>query len=249
MLIIDGYNLLHASGLLGRGRGPGFLERSRQALLNFLVESLDEKSLSRCTVVFDASEKTAPRGRPRITAHRGITVQYASGMPSADELIEELILKHSSPRKLTVVSSDHRLHRAAKRRKATPVDSDVWFRQVIRDRANRHRAADGGSAKPSEPASEFEVNWWLKKFGFAPPQSVPDPEPNPPTPAAPVTKPDSPKPEKPTTKLPAAPKMPPPKSARKRPPKKPPTVTDRNPYADAANPFPPGYGDDLLDEE
>ena len=29
-LVIDGYNLLHASGILGRGIGPGSLERSRR---------------------------------------------------------------------------------------------------------------------------------------------------------------------------------------------------------------------------
>ena len=46
-LIIDGYNLLHASGILGRGIGPGGLERSRSALLNFLAESLDERQLDR----------------------------------------------------------------------------------------------------------------------------------------------------------------------------------------------------------
>ena len=33
-LLIDGYNLLHATGILGRGRGHGWLARSREALLN-----------------------------------------------------------------------------------------------------------------------------------------------------------------------------------------------------------------------
>jgi predicted RNA-binding protein with PIN domain len=164
-LIIDGYNLLYASGILGRGRGPGYLERSRQALLNFLAESLDEKSLHRCQVVFDASIENAPRGLPRRLTHRGITVHFAAGMPSADELIEQLILDDSAPRQLTVVSSDHRLHRAAKRRKATPVDSDVWFHQTLRDRAAR-RDAESLPTKPDAPSSQFEVNFWLHEFGF-----------------------------------------------------------------------------------
>lgn len=164
-LLIDGYNLLHASGILGRGRGPGFLERSRQALLNFLAESLDERSLSRCTVVFDASD-SAPRGLPRTTTHRGITVKYASGMPSADELIEELIQADTSPRKLTVVSSDHRLHRAAKRRKATPIDSDIWFRDAVRQRVARQQAADSSQTKPAPPSSELEIRFWMRTFGY-----------------------------------------------------------------------------------
>jgi hypothetical protein len=31
---------------------------------------------------------------------------------------------------LTVVSSDHRLHRAARRRKATPIDSEKWVAEL-----------------------------------------------------------------------------------------------------------------------
>ena len=62
-LIIDGYNLLHASGILGRGIGPGSLERSHGALLNFLAESLDASQLERTIVVFDARQ--APPGLRR----------------------------------------------------------------------------------------------------------------------------------------------------------------------------------------
>ncbi len=37
-LLIDGYNLLNATGIVGRG-GPSSLGRSRLALLNFLAGS------------------------------------------------------------------------------------------------------------------------------------------------------------------------------------------------------------------
>ena len=197
-LLIDGYNLLYASGILGRGRGPGFLERSRQALLNFLAESLDEQELSRCVVVFDASD-SAPKGLPRTVNHRGLTVMYAAGMPSADELIEHLIQRDSAPRKLTVVSSDHRLHRAAKRRKAKPIDSDVWHREVLRKRRERGELAVNPTDKPPPPSTPGAVNFWLKEFGVETDAKVPD----------------------------AA-----------KPPRKPP-----------ANPFPPGYADDVFEEE
>ena len=61
-LLIDGYNLLHASGILGGGLGPGGLERSRLALLNFVAEAVDAKELAHTTVVFDAAG--APPGLP-----------------------------------------------------------------------------------------------------------------------------------------------------------------------------------------
>src|SRR5262249_25842003 len=134
-LVIDGYNLLHASGILGRGIGPGSLERSRNALLNFLVESLSERELAATTVVFDARE--APPGLPRVMQHRGITVRYADRGSDADQVVEELILADTSPRKLIVVSSDHRLHRAARKRRAKAIDSDIWYAEVLRQRIER----------------------------------------------------------------------------------------------------------------
>jgi len=154
-LLIDGYNLLNAVGIVGRGVGRSSLERSRRALLNFLAESLDAAEAARTTVVFDASE--APRGLPRVVEHGGLTVRFAAGYADADSLIEELIRADTAPRRLTVVSSDHRLQRAARRRKARAVDSDVWFGEVARRRRDRAQPTETGPAKPHVPLSEAEV--------------------------------------------------------------------------------------------
>ncbi len=161
-LLIDGYNLLHASGILGRGVGPGGLERSRAALLNFLVESLDPADVQHTIVVFDAGSNS--RGLPRSYEHRGLTVKFSIGHADADELIEQLIRLDSNPRRLTVVSSDHRLQRAAKRRKAHAIDSDKWFAVVLRGRIDRGRL-DPPTAKPPGPLDENQVHFWLRQFG------------------------------------------------------------------------------------
>ncbi len=158
-LLIDGYNLLHASGILPRGRGPGGLERARLALLNFLVESLEPAELARAAIVFDAPETA--RGRPTEQVHRGLKVYFARGPEGADQRIEELIRLDSAPRRLVVVSSDHRLHRAARRRRATPVDSDVWQRQLVARRFARPDPA-GAPAKPVSASDD--VAYWLAQF-------------------------------------------------------------------------------------
>src|SRR4029079_6451653 len=88
-LLIDCYNLIHAAGIFGSGIGPGGLERSRLALLNFIAESLDPAEVPQTTVVFDAAQ--APPGLPRTLEHRGLIVRFAAKQASADELIEELI--------------------------------------------------------------------------------------------------------------------------------------------------------------
>jgi uncharacterized protein len=164
-LLIDGYNLLNSTGIMSRGRGPGNLERARQALLNTLVESLPEEEIARTTVVFDASEP--PWGVARETSHRGIKVQFAAKDEDADSVIEQLILADSAPKRLTVVSSDHRIQRAAKRRRATAVDSDRWFGELLRERAARsHASSTAGESKPAGPLSSGEVEHWLREFGI-----------------------------------------------------------------------------------
>lgn len=164
-LIIDGYNLIHAANILGRGVGPGGLERARIALLEFLVASYDQQQRRAIVVVFDAEH--APPGLPRTVDYHGITVRFSAGYRDADELIEELIQKHSAPRKLTVVSSDHRIHRAAKRRRATPVDSDVWYAEAVRRRIERRAQQDAESQEqiaPGSLVSPGEIARWSREL-------------------------------------------------------------------------------------
>jgi len=162
-LLIDGYNLLNASGVFAKGRGAHKLERARQALLMFLSESLNDDELRTTTIVFDA--KDAPPGLPRSETFRGIKVLFASRHAEADDLIEELIREETSPRRLTVVSSDHRLQRAARRRKATAIDSDRWYTDLVRQAHQREQDTSADLAKPTLPLQEEDVEAWLNKFG------------------------------------------------------------------------------------
>ena len=89
-LLIDGYNLLHASGILGAGKGRGSLARSREALLNVLAESLPAEELPRTTVVFDAHDP--PWGLSRKLNHQGMTICFASRPTSMPPLVVVMIL-------------------------------------------------------------------------------------------------------------------------------------------------------------
>lgn len=160
-ILIDGYNLMHAAGILGRGVGPGGLERSRLALLNFVAESVPADELAMTTIVFDARQ--APAGLPRRLVHRGMAVFFAAAYESADEQIEELIQADSAPRRLVVVSSDHRVQRAARRRRAKAIDSDRWYTDMIRQRSAAHAPAQSAPLKPAEPR-DSEVEYWLRQF-------------------------------------------------------------------------------------
>jgi hypothetical protein len=171
-LLIDGYNLLNAigitgadegaAGIAGRASRTSSLHRSRAALLNFLVETLDVEEISHAIVVFDAAG--APPGLPRELTHRGLKVRFAPRTSDADSLLEDLIRQDTSPRRLTVVSSDHRVQRAAKRRRARAVDSDVWYAEILRHRqTSAPRSAP--PAGPKFPLDQEEVDLWLSQFG------------------------------------------------------------------------------------
>ncbi len=54
-LLIDGYNLLHVSGVFGSGTALTELHRSREALLAYLAASLEPAQRSHVTIVFDAA--------------------------------------------------------------------------------------------------------------------------------------------------------------------------------------------------
>ncbi len=134
-VIIDGYNLIFQCGLQGRTAGLLALEKARNRLISELSTRLDEPTRQQTTIVFDANDRpvTEVPDEQRIN---GLQIVYAVHHDDADSLIEELIRRHSTPKKLTVVSSDHRLHKAAKRRKATAIDSEVWF-ESLDHRSNR----------------------------------------------------------------------------------------------------------------
>ena len=55
-LLIDGYNVLFQSQLVGRGRGPQGLHAARNRLLKLLASRLTPTELSPTQVVFDAPQ-------------------------------------------------------------------------------------------------------------------------------------------------------------------------------------------------
>jgi predicted RNA-binding protein with PIN domain len=129
VLLIDGYNVIGPVAPPGRGATTDWLQVERLRLLDRLVEHLSEPIRSRTLVVFDA--KAPPRDRPSRFNQQGIEVWFAVDYPEADDLLEEIIVQHPVPKNLTVVSSDHRIQTAARRRRAGCFDADQWMDQLL----------------------------------------------------------------------------------------------------------------------
>jgi predicted RNA-binding protein with PIN domain len=164
-LVIDGYNLLHAAGLARVRYAHGDLERARHRLLGMICEKLSPAEQLRCTVVFDAREAASHIAREQ--KHHDVRVLFSPPEFEADDLIEQLIAQHPAPKQLVLVSGDHRLHKAARRRGARPVDSDAfWERLQKRPDARTSLVPDPAPSPVAKPAATSAATAaWLREFG------------------------------------------------------------------------------------
>lgn len=171
-LLIDGYNLMHAAGLARRDYGPGELEKCRHRFVRYVVRHLTPGERPRTTIVFDAAD--APPGVARHHVIQELEVLFAPRGEDADSLIEELIARHSAPRLVRLVSSDRRLQKAARRRKADFVRSETFIAELERrgpvtDRPARPAPSDPDlQAKFTGRVPAGTTEQWLEVFGEIP---------------------------------------------------------------------------------
>lgn len=153
-----------------RRSGPGELARSREWLLKLLFDHLEPCSLEAITIVFDA--KDGPRHLSPEYHVRGVRVLFARDHDEADDLIENLIRQHASPKKLTVVTSDLRLREAARRRRCRVVPSDDWLDFIVEQQPAAASSRETSRAtRPDSrdvPIGDGEVEEWLRFFGSEP---------------------------------------------------------------------------------
>jgi uncharacterized protein len=157
--LIDGYNLIHALGLVHRHIVPHELESARQRLLEFLHERL-EPTTAEITVVFDAKRK--PRHVPSEYFDGAIRIVFAGRNQEADDVIETLVAEHPQPARLVVVSEDRRLRQAAARRHGRSMGC-----QELLDYLEKGPAPAPAASPPNPDArrlSQSEVQDWLKEF-------------------------------------------------------------------------------------
>ncbi len=159
-LIVDCYNVLHAEkpkSLAGLGEASLCLLLSRSRWV-----------ASGVTVVCDGSPKPES---PNTEAVDPVELIYSGASRSADEVIIELIDENTAPRRLTVVSNDRTIQRAARRRRAR-----VWSAEEFLQRL-AHAGRVGGSQaseKPGGPLPKDYVRGWLAEFGIEDDESDPD---------------------------------------------------------------------------
>jgi hypothetical protein len=181
MLLVDAYNALHVQGVL-----PPELAGIEPPALAQLLAATDLAPRG-ATLVCDGPPPLSrrPAGRlldrdARRVLHvegaEGVKIVYAGAGRDADSLIERLIETSDAPRQLLVVSTDHRIRLAARRRRARWLRSEDFLRRLVEalHADHRGRGAPGhgrslsGLVKPDAPLRDDEVRSWLDEFGFDP---------------------------------------------------------------------------------
>ena len=150
VLILDTYNVLHAI----EGLGPEAADLTVDSLGRVISRS--RYASMPCLLICDGNQGVngVVDGAPRVQR------RFAGAGRDADSEIERLIAASTAPRRLVVVSSDHRIRRAAEKRDAEWVESPRFLSQILKD-AER----PGRDRSTLSPEDERDI---MRAFGVDP---------------------------------------------------------------------------------
>ncbi len=161
--LIDGYNLLHAGGILEDSARP--LEEQRDHLCQCL-QQFARKGRHRVTVVFDGQGK----GLQLKCSYRNVSVLFSPTHREADEVIQHHIRQAKDPAMLVVVSSDREITHTARAHGARVLTSPAFARSLhTLSRPTAGNQPPGEEKKKYDPTlSAAELQEWLKLFNSSP---------------------------------------------------------------------------------
>jgi len=155
-ILIDGYNLLWAI----QGLGDEFQSFSDIQLCHSLDRYLKQTG-EEGQIVFDG---TGPPDKSPFESVDVLDVFFVGFSTDADTVIEGKIQANTAPKRLTVVSSDRRLRRAARGRKAVAAKSEEFWRTVQKQLKRKRKLREPDAKRHG--LSESETEQWLKLFGL-----------------------------------------------------------------------------------
>ena len=154
--IIDGHNLLWSV----QGASEDFGSISDVQLCRIVGRFL-KLTGEKGEIVFDGS---GPPDKTRFDNISNLEVFFTGLSSDADTVIEDKIRINTAPKRLTVVSSDRRLRKAARARKAAALKSQVFWAN-LQKQLSRKRIVKEPTAK-RQGLNESETKQWLKFFGL-----------------------------------------------------------------------------------
>lgn len=163
-LLVDTYNVLHVTGVLPPDlAGLGVLE------LRDLILVSRFRHMPVALVCDGHGPGVGGVDESSTASNLGVTIHYTGSRRDADTHIERAIRACTDPHRLSVVSSDRRIARAARRRRCRVMGSDAFLEALESD---WRRCADRRHAPPAQaytiPLDPGSVQWWRDYFGLDP---------------------------------------------------------------------------------
>ena len=156
MFIIDGHNLLHSICQAGD---------DSQVISDVQLCRIVGRYLRRIgetgEIVFDG---TGPPDKSGFDNISNLEVLFAGIGTDTDTVIEEKIRANTAPKRLSIVSSDRRLRKAAQARKATAIKSETFWNNVQKQLSQKEKTKE--PAEKRLGLSESETEQWLEYFGL-----------------------------------------------------------------------------------
>jgi len=156
MIIVDGHNLLHSIYKV-EGDSEVISDIGLSRIIGRYLKLTGQKG----EIIFDG---TGPRDKVIFDSVDGVEILFAGMGTDTDTVIEGKIKAHTAPKRLIIVSSDRRLRRAARTRKATSIKSEDFWNNVQKQ-LSRKRPKKEPTGK-RQGLSESETNQWLEIFGL-----------------------------------------------------------------------------------
>ena len=131
ILIIDGYNTIHAIPSLEKELEKGLLP-ARKALIDYCLRYKGKrKDISSLYIVFDGKDEYSDVSPRRVS---GLRIIFTRTNEDADDRILALIKKHPETESLTIVSNDNYVFNNARIHGARVISVDSFARELRKKR-------------------------------------------------------------------------------------------------------------------
>lgn len=156
MFLIDGHNLLHAI-LKAEDASEATSDLNLCRAIGRYLQLIGRAGV----IVFDGS---GPPDKSGFDYVGNLEVLFAGVGADADSAIEDKICASTAPKRVTVVSSDRRLRKAARTRKCACMKSEEFWEDVQKQLSRRRPASEPAAKRLG--LSESETDQWLDAFGL-----------------------------------------------------------------------------------
>lgn len=155
-IIIDGYNLLWAITKPGEESEP-ITDVGLCRILGAYLKAVKEKG----QIIFDG---VGPPDKSGFDNIRNLEVVFTGRATDADTVIEGKIRASTAPKRLTIVSSDQRLRKAGRTRKAVLIKSEMFWAEVLKQLRQKSKTEEPVEKRMG--LTEGETKQWLDYFGL-----------------------------------------------------------------------------------